>query len=203
MFHKIKYRAYSSINQIVERVYFFNQKIRIKLLRRFPKNQISLSFSLGKYSSIIIKGEENMLVIADGVRCKMFCNFLIYPNANLKINNNVFFNNYCSVTCLGKIEIGENTLFGEGVKLYDHNHKHSFLDGSLKVNPNDFKIGSIKIGKNCWIGSNVIILKDVEIGDNVIIGANCLIFKSIPSNTMVRSSLEIEQIVFDSNKIAH
>ncbi len=45
--------------------------------------------------------------------------------AQLIIGDNVFMNNYCSINCLDEIEIGENTLFGEGVKLYDHNHQHT------------------------------------------------------------------------------
>ena len=35
--------------------------------------------------------------------------------------------------------------------------------------------GPIKIGSDCWIGSNVTILKGVNIGDNVIIGAGSII----------------------------
>lgn len=43
----------------------------------------------------------------------------------------------------------------------------------------------IKIGNNCWIGSNVIILPGVEIGNNVVIGAGAIIAKNIPDNSTV------------------
>ncbi|MXV17455.1 hypothetical protein GS398_19305 [Pedobacter sp. HMF7056] len=120
-------------------------------------------------------------------RCS--CNFMMYPDAVLIIHENVFFNNYCSVNCLGLVEIGENTLFGEGVKIYDHNHTYDYSgQGVLNIARDDFKIGSVRIGKHCWIGSNVIILNNVVIGDNVIIGANCLIFKDVPANSIVRST---------------
>lgn len=91
-------------------------------------------------------------------------------------------NNYCSINCLEKIEIGENTLFGESVKIYDHNHQYS----SEKIEHQ----APIKIGKNCWFGSNVIILKGVTIGDNVILGAGCVIHKDIPSNSIVINKQE-------------
>ncbi len=76
----------------------------------------------------------------------------------------------------------------------NHNHKYEF-DKDLKVDRNSFTIAAVKIGKNCWIGSNVIILKGVTIGDNVIIGANCLVYKSVPSNSIVKhqESLIIEE----------
>ena len=103
----------------------------------------------------------------------------------LAIGDNVFFNNHCSVTCFGKIEIGDNTFFGEGVKMYDHNHKHEFRENGLYAFPTEFKIGQIKIGKNCWVASNVTILNNVTIGDSVIVGAGCLVYKTVPSNTIV------------------
>ena len=129
-----------------------------------------------------------------------FCNFSFYPkseiqfgnniyirnNALLKIDDNVFMNNYCSINCLEKIELGENTLFGEGVKIYDHNHQYS----SEKIEHQKFTTAPVKIGKNCWLGSNVIILKGVTIGDNVILGAGCIIYKDVPANSIVINKQE-------------
>lgn len=129
--------------------------------------------------------------IASGVEFRSFCNIMLYENGKLTIGSNVFFNNYCSINCLGEIWIGENTLFGEGVKLYDHNHLYSVENGELKVQREKFKVGYLSIGKNCWIGSNVIILANVVIGDNVIIGANNLIYKDIPSNVIVKAKVNV------------
>jgi acetyltransferase-like isoleucine patch superfamily enzyme len=132
------------------------------------------------------------LRIGTNVGCRKFCNFLMHANSSLSIGDNVFFNNSCSVNCLGSIEIGDNVIFGEGVKIYDHNHLHGHDNaGALFIEREKFKIGTIKIGKNCWIGSNVTILSNVEIGENVIIGANSLIFKSIPSNSIVKMKTDL------------
>ena len=130
------------------------------------------------------------LELGTRVNFKKYCNVLLFPNSKLIIEENVFFNNYCSINCLGEIRIGLNCIFGEGVKLYDHNHKHEYVNGELKVARDDYNIGSIVIGNNCWIGSNVTILKNVVIGDNVIIGANVLIYKSIASNSIIKSKTE-------------
>ena len=75
-------------------------------------------------------------------------------------------------------------MFGEGVKIYDHNHK--FSTDPVKVEKGAFTTAPVRIGRNCWIGSNVTILKGVTIGDNVIIGTHCLIHQSIPSNSIVK-----------------
>ena len=44
--------------------------------------------------------------------------------------------------------------------------------------------GRVKIGANCFIGINCIILKHVTIGDNCIIGAGAIVSRSIPPNSV-------------------
>ncbi|HRM59399.1 MAG TPA: acyltransferase, partial [Megamonas funiformis] len=96
--------------------------------------------------------------------------------------NNVFFNNYCSIVSHESISIGDNCIFGENVKIYDHNHRFNIND--IKKNQG-FSSQKIKIGKNCWLANNVILLKGAEIGDNTVIGAGCIIKGKIPSNMIV------------------
>ena len=97
-------------------------------------------------------------------------------NGELKFGANCFVNNGCSFNSIEKITIGNNTIFGENVKLYDHNH---IFSPDFKVNHHEFISDPIVIGSDCWIGSNVVILKGVRVVDNVIIGANALVNKSI------------------------
>ncbi|MBB6127039.1 acyltransferase [Mucilaginibacter lappiensis] len=170
----------------------------IRLIRRngaslFPVGRlikISPDFVVGKYVNINIPNTDIDVLIEDNVIFKEFCSILIFSKGRLKIEKNVFFNNYCSINCLFEIKIGQNTIIGEGVKIYDHNHSYDIIP-VLKIYPDKFSLGSVFIGENCWIGSNVTILKGVTIGDNVIIGANNLIHKSIPSNTIIKSGASI------------
>ena len=87
-------------------------------------------------------------------------------DAKIKIGSNCFFNNYCSINSMENIEIGDGCTFGEGVRLYDHDHdfRHKKKEGLPYVT------SPIKIGSNVWCGSNVLILKGVSIGDNAVIG---------------------------------
>ncbi len=108
----------------------------------------------------------------------------------VKIGDDVFFNNMCTVCALNEIRIGDGTIFGENVKIYDHNHKHS--DPSIMIKQQGYSTAPIYIGKHCWIGSNVTILKGVTIGDNSVIGAGCVIFKDIPANSIVINKQNLE-----------
>ncbi len=69
-----------------------------------------------------------------------------------------------------RFSVGKNTTFRKNFGLY--------LE----------KGASIKIGNNCWICTNAVILKGVEIGDNSVIGAGCVIYRDIPANSVVKSN---------------
>ncbi|PZU84840.1 MAG: acyltransferase [Chryseobacterium sp.] len=157
---------------------------------KVPKTLVynkSFRFSHGKLESVKID-------IADNVTCRNNCFFHIANHAELIIENNVFFNNNCSVNCLDKVFIGENTMFGEGVRIYDHNHSYADENGELKIELNKFSKDPVIIGKNSWIGSNTIILKGVTVGNNVIIGANVVVHKSVPDNTILVNKQNLETI---------
>lgn len=109
-----------------------------------------------------------------------------FPDAKLTIGDGCQFNTGCSITCQKRITIGPNCLFGEGVRIYDHDHRFD----SGQVYRDEFTMAPITIGSGCWFGSGVTILKGVTIGDNVIVAAGTRVTKSIPSNTLVREKIE-------------
>lgn len=100
------------------------------------------------------------------------------------IHSDCFLNHNCSLASLDKIEIGEGSILGENVKIYDHNHRFSHKD--VKIKSQGYTRAPVYIGKHCWIGSNVTILKGVTIGDNCVIAAGIVVNEDIPDNTMVR-----------------
>lgn len=104
-------------------------------------------------------------------------------NAKVNIGDNVFFNNYCTVACMENITIGNDTIFGENVKIYDHNHLYK--DPTMPIKIQGYSSDKIIIGENCWIASNVVILKGVKIGKHSIIGAGNVVFKDVPENSIL------------------
>ncbi|SHH94971.1 Hexapeptide repeat of succinyl-transferase [Fibrobacter sp. UWCM] len=101
----------------------------------------------------------------------------------VKIGKDVFFNNYCTIASRAGITIGDGTIFGENVKIYDHNHQ--YRDANKSIKNQGYKSAPINIGSHCWIGSNVVILKGVQIGDNCVIGAGCVVAKSIREGSVI------------------
>lgn len=117
-------------------------------------------------------------------------NFLINvsPKGKVLIGNDVFFNNYVTINSHEMISIGDQCIFGENVKIYDHNHK--FTAGDVSISEQGYTCRHVHIGNNCWIGSGVIILAGATIGDHVVIGAGCVISENVESGTIVRLKQE-------------
>lgn len=139
----------------------------------------------------IKKGSK--LKLGKSFRSRNNVSIRIYNNGLVNIGNNCFFNDGCSVNCQENIEIGNNTIFGQNVMIFDHDHDY-------KHNINDFVRKKVKIGNNVWIGANCVILKGVTIGDNVVIAAGTIISKDIPSNTLSLCKKKNEIISYGQKK---
>lgn len=188
------------LNKLIEIFIYKQKQIEVAHLRNRQGVNIHPLFYVGAGTFINCDKNIRQLQIAEETSMRRHCSIRMYPDATLIIGKKVFFNNYCSINVLGRVEIGDNTIFGEGVKIYDHNHLwERKSDGTLVTERDGFDIGTVKIGADCWIGSNVTILNNVEIGNNVIIGANCLIYKSVPANSIVRSDATVSVIAANPN----
>jgi len=163
----------------------FALKFKIFYYSQLSKGRFRIHSSLKAGRGFTIKSDlsETELTIGKDISFKDGVKILLGHSGEIRIGANCFFNNNCSLNCLGNINIGNDNQFGENVLFYDHNHQYK--DPSQLISQQGYTIGKIMIGNNCWVGSNVVILKDVEIGDNVVIGAGCIIYKSIPSNTVI------------------
>lgn len=124
--------------------------------------------------------DKASFIIGTNVICRNFENFHV-SSGKLILHDGVFINNSCSFNCMERIEIGNGTMMGEGVRFYDHDHVYT----AEKIEKWQWTTAPIRVGRDCWIGSDVTILKGVTIGDNTIIGAGCLVRKDIPANSVV------------------
>lgn len=111
----------------------------------------------------------------------------------INIGNGVFMNNYSSIISRSSVTIGDNTIIGENVKIYDHNHRFNLKEKNIK--DQGFTESPVTIGENCWIGSNAVILKGVSIGNNCVIGSGVVVRESIPDNMIL--SFDKDSVVLD------
>lgn len=159
-----------------------------KLVSRVREYLNEVRVGINYQENIIQDGNWNVfqidrkasLIVGSNVICRNFENFHV-SSGKLILHDGVFINNSCSFNCMERIEIGNGTMMGEGVRFYDHDHIYT----AEKIEKWQWTTAPIRVGRDCWIGSNVTILKGVTIGDNTIIGAGCLIRNDVPSNSVV------------------
>jgi len=112
-----------------------------------------------------------------------FCDY----GYNIYCGENVYFNVNCVVLDSAKITIGSNVMFGPGVQLYTSNHPKDYLQRRLVEDAKP-----IKIGNDCWIGGNSIILPGITIGNNCIIGAGSVVTKDVYDNLLMAGNPAIK-----------
>lgn len=105
----------------------------------------------------------------------------------ISIGNNTHLGEGCHISAINKIIIGNNVLMGRRISIIDNSHGDATLKDFMEP-PSKRKLtfkGAIIIEDNVWIGDKATILSDVTIGINSIVGANSLVTKDVPSNTVV------------------
>jgi acetyltransferase-like isoleucine patch superfamily enzyme len=104
-------------------------------------------------------------------------------SGKLVIGDNVGISEFCYFAIRGDIFIGDNVIFGPGVKIFTENHSFRLLDKFFRLQ--DEIRNKVIIGDNVWIGSNSIILPGVTIEDNAVIAAGSVVNKNIEAGTVV------------------
>lgn len=123
------------------------------------------------------------VTIGTKFKVERYANLVAYHNAELIIGNKVFVGSFAQIVAKEKIEIGDNVMIADFVVIRDHNHR--FDIPGIPFNKQGMVHDPIKIGNNVWIGTKATILAGVTIGDNCVIGANAVVTKDIPSNSVV------------------
>jgi len=116
--------------------------------------------------------------------------------------NNVFINEHVKITVPNQVTIGNNVHIGEfsylatrgGLSIGDNTHisrnfivytsNHNYLGNALPYD-DELLLKPVSIGKNVWIGMNVIVVPGVNIGDGAIIGMGTVVTKDVPPLSII------------------
>ena len=105
----------------------------------------------------------------------------VREEARLEIGDNVFINSGCIITVRESVTIGDNTILGPYVMIYDNDH--AVVDG--KVSDNHYVTSEVKIGANVWIGAGTVILKGTVIEDDCVIAAGSVVKGIIKKGSII------------------
>ena len=108
-------------------------------------------------------------------------------DVQLFIGDYVSIGEYCHITAIYNMHIGNHVLFGRRVTVSDNNHGafvREQLDTPPSIRPLHSK-GPVTIEDNVWIGENACILSGVTIGRGSVVAANAVVTKDVPPYSMV------------------
>ena len=108
-------------------------------------------------------------------------------NPQIIIGNNVMLTDYIQISAIDKVVLGDNLLVGQSVYISDNSHGDAdkAAIGIAPIKRPLTSKGPVIIGKNVWIGRGAVILSGVTVGDNAIIGANSVVTRDVPNNSVV------------------
>lgn len=167
--------------------------VRFKMLLKFRCSGVSVKgHPMLGYNTKIHVEPTSRVYIGDKVISDGRCTMIVDSNATLQIGERVYFNEGMMISAKSSVKIGEHCQFGPNVKIFDNNHCYSAENGVLPTHTTK----PVEIGNNCWIATNVVILKGTRIGDNCVIGAGCVVSGEIPAGSLVtkREGLSIREI---------
>ena len=119
--------------------------------------------------------------IGDGSMIR--CSNLQHLGEGLRIGSHSSFDADCFFGASGFISIGDDVIAGRNIKFHAENHNYE--DPYKLIREQGVSSKGIKIGNNCWIGSNVIFLDGAQIGDGSIIAAGAIITGIFPENCVI------------------
>ena len=181
------------VNYLFLQIQELQRKKEIQELEILKKQfmRVGVGFALGKDYSVLNPQHINFgdnFMASFRFRIEAITNYGSQKfDPCISIGNNVTFNPDCHIGCVSKIEIGDNCLFASRVFISDHNHGNTTIN-MMNIPPAERPLtstGSVKIGKNVWVGEGAAILSGVTIGNNAIIATNAVVTKDVPKNAIV------------------
>ena len=111
--------------------------------------------------------------------------FKVSDDASLIIEDRVYVGYHVTLSVAQRVFIGADTMLAARVQVFDNvshplsperrrRHDHFTLEETAPV----------EIGRNCWIGTGVIIMRGVTIGENSVVAAMSVVTRDIPSNVL-------------------
>ena len=147
-------------------------KIRIK-----GQHRVLLDNSIKLVNcKIEIKGSDNSLIIQSGTTLRNVQIEILGEKSRVEIGKNCIIGEKCYLSAKESrnLTIGDDSMLSRNVKIMTSDGHPIYQDENVINSAKD-----ISIGKKCWCGDNVTILKGVTVGSGSVVGINSTLTHSI------------------------
>lgn len=150
---------------------------------------------LGPNARCFNRGSRERITLGRGVVCRGIVRREVFGDGIVVIGARAYLGDDVVVSCSDRVEIGEETLLGHGVQVFD-NDSHpldpeerqadwrAIRDGGRR---DEKAIGHapVRIGARAWIGLGSIVMKGVTVGDGAVVAAGSVVTSDVPARAIV------------------
>jgi len=171
------YNTASKIYAVKSLVYSLWISCSIKGMDKSSRIGCNCTLRGGKYIKI---GKNSIIGRSGVITCwDTYMNERFQPS--ICIGDNSSIGEYCHITSINLILIGNNVLTGRWVTITDNGHGESSR-ADLEIEPLKrylYSKGSVRIDDDVWIGDKVTVLAGVHIGQGAVIAANSVVTSNV------------------------
>jgi lipopolysaccharide O-acetyltransferase len=136
---------------------------------------------------LLVGGEH--IAIAPDVRIGSASRLQVIPprrgapaRGRIEIREGVRIEDFLHISAIDSVVVGPGTLIASNVFITDHDH--GIPAGLTPVYEEPLAGGPVRIGRCCWLGERVCVLRGVTIGDGTIVGAGAVVTRDLPPNVI-------------------
>lgn len=108
---------------------------------------------------------------------------LFSDGKNISLADGVLVNRYAMLDDRAAIDVGAYTMLAAGITI--ETHTHPFDNFSRPISYAGRGEGPVKVGANCVVGYNAVLMAGVTLGYRSLVGANSVVTKDVPDYTVV------------------
>jgi acetyltransferase-like isoleucine patch superfamily enzyme len=88
----------------------------------------------------------------------------------------------CTLSAYQHISIGRECIVADRAMLIDFDHKIDDVERPIRLQ--GIAKRDVRVGNNVWVGHGACVLRGVSVGDNSVIGANAVVTKDLPEDSI-------------------
>jgi acetyltransferase-like isoleucine patch superfamily enzyme len=155
---------------------------RLRMQWHFLRRDSYLRFPVN--GNLLEALDEGRADIGPWVLIERGCWFSLYPaTATMRIGHGTIVNLGCMIAATDRIDVGEHCMFANHCFLTDADHRFDDPDMPITWQGMSPK-GPVKIGDNCWFGTNCVVTGGVTIGERTVVGANSVVTRDLPAGVI-------------------
>ena len=119
------------------------------------------------------------VVLGDGCQIDDGSTLAAYRTGRLVLGPGAFVGHHGTLAAHRSVTVGAGTYLAELVSVRDHDHAVGSPPSSGRVD-----VAPVEVGRDAWLGAKVTVLRGARIGDRTVVGANAVVRRDVPANTV-------------------